>query len=80
MATRSRFWISVDYQGQSYTIVYKGKVTAGQIDFDFGTADQAFSASVIAKKAADATPAVQPVTSPAQPAPAPAKPAAAPSR
>jgi riboflavin synthase alpha subunit len=74
------FWIAVDYEGQSYTIVYKGKVTAGQIDFDFGTADQSFSASVIAKKAADATPAVQPVTSPAQPAPAPAKPAAAPSR
>jgi hypothetical protein len=75
------FWIAVDYEGQSYTIVYKGKVTPSQIDFDFGTADQAFSASVIAKKAADVTPAVQPASpAPSQPAPAPAKPAAAPSR
>ena len=44
------FWISADYEGQAYTIVYKGKVTAGQIDFDFGTADQAWSAQVTAKK------------------------------
>jgi hypothetical protein len=68
------FWISVDYQGESYTIVYKGKVTPGQIDFDFGTADQSWSASVTAKKASDTTPAVQPA-----PAPAPTQPAAAPS-
>jgi riboflavin synthase alpha subunit len=50
------FWINTDYEGQSYTIVYKGKVAAGQIDFDFGTADQSWSATVIAKKAPDATP------------------------
>ena len=73
------FWISVDYQGESYTIVYKGKVTPGQIDFDFGTADQSWSASVTAKKAADTAPAVQPAPSPSQPAPAPAQPPAAPS-
>jgi riboflavin synthase alpha subunit len=66
------FWIEAEYQGQSFTIVYKGKVTPGQIDFDFGTADQSWSASVTAKKADDGTPAVQP-------APAPAAPAAAPS-
>ena len=71
------FWISAEYQGESYTIVYKGKITPGQIDFDFGTADQSWSASVIAKKAADATPAVQPAPSPSQPAPASAAPPAA---
>ena len=65
------FWVTVDYQGESYTIVYKGKITPGQIDFDFGTADQSWSASVTAKKAADATPAVQPAPTPAPPAAAP---------
>jgi len=44
------FWISTDYEGQTYTIVYKGKITPGQIDFDMGTADQSWSASVTAKK------------------------------
>jgi len=44
------FWITTDYEGQSYTIVYKGKISPGQIDFDFGTADQAWSAQVTAKK------------------------------
>jgi hypothetical protein len=44
------FWISTEYEGETYTIVYKGKITAGQIDFDMGTADQSWSASVTAKK------------------------------
>jgi hypothetical protein len=44
------FWIATDYEGQTYTIVYKGKVAAEQIDFDMGTADQSWSASVTAKK------------------------------
>jgi hypothetical protein len=52
------FWITTDYQGQAYTIVYKGKVAAGQIDFDFGTADQSWSALLTAKKLTDAAPAV----------------------
>ncbi|HEY1897438.1 MAG TPA: hypothetical protein VGG62_14245 [Terracidiphilus sp.] len=64
------FWINADYQGETYTIVYKGKVKPGQIDFDFGTADQSWSASVTAKKAGDATPAIQTAPAPAQPVPA----------
>ena len=44
------FWMTTDYEGQTYTIVYKGKIAAGQIDFDFGTADQSWSAQVTAKK------------------------------
>ena len=44
------FWLNADYQGQTYTLVYKGKVTTGQIDFDFGTADQAWSATLSVKK------------------------------
>jgi hypothetical protein len=60
------FWVTVDYEGQSFTIVYKGKVTPAQINFDMGTADQSWSASVSAKKTADSAPAGQP----AAPAPA----------
>ena len=44
------FWMTTDYEGQTYTIVYKGKITAGQINFDFGTADQSWSSQVTAKK------------------------------
>jgi hypothetical protein len=44
------FWMTTDYEGQTYTIVYKGKIMAGQIDFDFGTSDQSWSAQVTAKK------------------------------
>jgi hypothetical protein len=44
------FWINTDYEGQTYTIVYKGKVTPGQIVFDLGTADQSWSAQMTAKK------------------------------
>ena len=44
------FWMNADYQGQTYTITYKGKLTAGQIDFSFGTADGAWGATVTAKK------------------------------
>ena len=44
------FWVTTDYEGQTYTIVYKGKITPGQINFDFGTVDQSWSATVTAKK------------------------------
>jgi hypothetical protein len=44
------FNISVDYQGQTYTLSYKGKVQAGQINFDFGTSDGSWGSSVSAKK------------------------------
>jgi hypothetical protein len=44
------FWITTDYAGQTFTIVYKGKITPGQIDFDFGTADESWGAQMTAKK------------------------------
>ncbi len=44
------FWVNSDYEGQTYTLVYKGKIAAGQIDFTFGTADGAWGSSVTAKK------------------------------
>jgi len=60
------FWMTTDYQGETYTIVYKGKVAAGQIDFDFGTADQSWSASLTAKKTTDAVPAVSQAPAPSK--------------
>ena len=44
------FWINSDYEGQTYTILCKGKITPGQIDFELGTADQSWSAQMTAKK------------------------------
>jgi hypothetical protein len=44
------FWINADYEGNTYTLVYKGKITPGQIDFDFGTSDESWTAQVTAKK------------------------------
>ena len=44
------FWINTDYEGTTYTIVYKGKIAPGQISFDFGTSDQSWSSQITAKK------------------------------
>jgi len=44
------FWVNVDYQGQTYALNYKGKISAGQIAFDFGTADGSWGASMTVKK------------------------------
>lgn len=44
------FTINVDYQGQTYMLAYKGKVQAGQINFDFGTSDGSWGSTVNAKK------------------------------
>ena len=44
------FWLNADYQGQTYQLNYKGKVTASQIDFDFGTSDGGWSANLTVKK------------------------------
>jgi hypothetical protein len=44
------FTVNVDYQGQTYTLQYKGKIAAGEIDFDFGTTDGSWGSTVNAKK------------------------------
>ena len=46
------FWINTDYQGQTYKLVYKGKVAAGQIVFTLGTDDGSWSAQLTATKGA----------------------------
>jgi len=47
------FWVNTDYEGQTYKLVYKGKVAADQISFDFGTEDGSWSSPLTVKKSAD---------------------------
>ena len=44
------FWANSDYEGQTYKLVYKGKIAADHIDFDFGTEDGSWGATLTAKK------------------------------
>lgn len=45
------FWLNTDYQGQTYKLLYKGKISAGQIAFTFATDDGSWSADMTATKA-----------------------------
>ncbi len=45
------FWVTTDYQGQTYKLVYKGQVAGNEIHFTFGTEDDNFRAEVVAKRA-----------------------------
>ncbi|HEY3706524.1 MAG TPA: hypothetical protein VGL22_15790 [Terracidiphilus sp.] len=53
------FWLDNEYQGQMYKLVYKGRVDGDRIDFDFGTEDGSWGASLTVKRegATDAAPA-----------------------
>jgi hypothetical protein len=44
------FWVNTDFQGQTYKLVYKGKISAGQIAFTFGTDDESWGAGMTATK------------------------------
>ncbi|HEV2484926.1 MAG TPA: hypothetical protein VGT08_05290 [Terracidiphilus sp.] len=52
------FWVNSDYQGTTYKLVYKGKVSAGEIDFSLGTEDGSWGATMTAKNSE--LPAVKP--------------------
>ena len=52
------FWVNTDYEGQTYKLVYKGKISEGQIDFSFGTDDGSWGATLTAKNGD--VPAVKP--------------------
>ncbi len=49
------FWVNTDYQGQTYKVVYKGKISAGQIAFTFGTDDGSWGTQMTAVKSAELT-------------------------
>jgi hypothetical protein len=51
------FWLNTDYQGQTYKLLYKGKISAGQIAFTFGTDDGSWGAQMTATKSAETAPA-----------------------
>jgi hypothetical protein len=44
------FWINSDYQGQTYKVIYKGKVSGDQIVFTLGTEDGSWSTQMTAMK------------------------------
>ena len=44
------FWILADYQGETYKLVYNGKVNPEKIQFDFGTDDGGWGATLTATK------------------------------
>lgn len=45
------FWVLTDYQGETYKLVYTGKVTAEKIAFSFGTDDGGWGTTLTATKA-----------------------------
>jgi len=45
------FWVMTEYQGQAIKLVYKGKVSASEIKFAFGTEDGSWGTEFTAKKA-----------------------------
>ena len=54
------FWLNSEYQGQTYQLMYTGKIAPDEIDFDFGTADGSWSSSLVAKKSTEPAAAAQP--------------------
>ena len=44
------FWVNTDYQGQTYKLVYTGKISPGQIIFTLGTEDGSWSTQLTATK------------------------------
>jgi hypothetical protein len=44
------FWVMSEYQGQPVKLVYKGKATATEIQFNMGTEDGSWGTEVTAKK------------------------------
>ena len=43
------FWVNTDYEGQTYKLVYKSKVSSGEIDFSLGTDDGSWGTTLTAK-------------------------------
>lgn len=61
------FDVMTDYQGQSYKLVYTGKISAGGIDFSFGTEDGSWGAELMAKMDAPVAQPNAPVAAAATP-------------
>jgi hypothetical protein len=44
------FWCMVEYQGNPVKLVYRGKITGNEIQFEFGTEDGSWVTQFVAKK------------------------------
>jgi len=44
------FWVNTDYQDETYKLVYNGKINAEKIQFNFGTDDGGWGATLTATK------------------------------
>jgi hypothetical protein len=51
------FWVNTDYQGETYKLVYKGKVNGDQIEITFGTEDGSWGTTMTATRSTSAAPA-----------------------
>lgn len=47
------FWVNTDYQGETYKILYSGRIAEGKIHLAFGTEDGSWSSEMTVGKAAD---------------------------
>ena len=54
------FWVNSDYEGQTYKLVFKGKVSEGQIDFVLGTDDGSWDTTLTVKSGDSAVAAAKP--------------------
>lgn len=61
------FWVNTDYQGETYKIVWKGKVNADQIEFAFGTDDGSWGTSMTVKREAATASTPAPAAAPGAP-------------
>ena len=50
------FSVDSDYEGQTYKLLYKGKIASDTISFDFGTADGSWSSPLTVTKSQSAEP------------------------
>lgn len=56
------FWVLTDYQGETYKLVYTGKVSEDKIAFTFGTDDGGWSTTMTATRGASTAPKAADVT------------------
>jgi hypothetical protein len=44
------FWVTTDYRGEAYKLVYKGKLSGDEIQFTFGTDNGSWGTQVTVKR------------------------------
>ncbi|MGP8244533.1 MAG: hypothetical protein ACLQVN_08445 [Bryobacteraceae bacterium] len=49
-ADQVTFWVSVDYQGTTYKVVYSGKIAGDEIHFSMGTEDGSWGTDLVVKR------------------------------